>query len=174
MRWYSTVKIHITWVGDNKWEDNHNCRNSPQWSRRLSLMSCSLSWGSCTKTSPRNIWLWRPMGLVYGKARKPEGCTKHRLFLKSMHKISHTLSCSRKKPESDPLADLRLKSRRKLELPLGTQMLTALFCGELILLWGCLCWQAPFWSSPSSLLVPEVYTSTSKLAPALWLLGLPS
>lgn len=51
-------------------------------------------------------------------------------------------------------------------------MLTALFCGEPILLWGCLCWQAPFWSSPSSLLVPEVYTSTSKLAPALWLLGL--
>ena len=131
MRWYSTVKIQITRVCDNKWEDNHNCRSSPQWSRGLSFMSGSLSWGSCTKISPRNVWLWSSMGLVYGKARKPEGCTKHRLFLKDMHKISHTLSRSRKKPESDPLADLStLEKQEKIGIPFGnTDADSTILCG---------------------------------------------
>lgn len=71
------------------------------------------------------------MGLVYGKARKPEGCTKHRLFLKSMHKISHTLSCSRKKPESDPLADLStLEKQEETGTPFGNTD------ADSTLLWG--------------------------------------
>ena len=48
-------------------------------------------------------------------------------------------------------------------------MLIAPFWGELILLQGCLCWQASFWSPLCSLLAPGAYTSTNRLAPALWL-----
>ena len=65
-------------------------------------MPRSLSWGS-SRQAPGMFGFEGQWGL-WGK---PEGCTKHRLFLEGMHKISHTLSHSRKKPVSDPFADLR-------------------------------------------------------------------
>ena len=37
------------------------------------------------KGGPWNIWLWTPVGLVYGE---PEGCRKQTLLLKSTHESS--------------------------------------------------------------------------------------
>lgn len=79
-------------------------------------MSCSLSWGS-SRQAPGMFGFEGQWGLCMGK---PEGCTKHRLFLERMHKISHTLSHSRKKPGSDPFADLStLEKQEKTGTPFG-------------------------------------------------------
>lgn len=79
-------------------------------------MSRSLSWGS-SRQAPGMFGFEGQWGLRMGK---PEGCTKHRLFLERMHKISHTLSHSRKKPVSDPFAELStLEKQEKTGTPFG-------------------------------------------------------
>ena len=67
--------------------------------------------GSSTgKSHPQNVWLWRPVGLVYRRARGL--WEKETLLLKGMWKILSALrssveAVSWKDPESDPLTDLR-------------------------------------------------------------------
>ena len=58
--WYSQSPDPL--VGNPQRENNYNCRISPQETRVLSPTSGSPVWYSCTgKTSPQNVWLWRPL-----------------------------------------------------------------------------------------------------------------
>ena len=87
--------------------------------------------GVLHQDKPQECLALKLNGACVWERRKPEGCTKHRLFLKDMHKISHTLSRSRKKPESDPLADLStLEKQEKIGTPFGnTDADSTILCG---------------------------------------------
>ena len=69
----TTVKAHTPRWETNKWENNYNCKDSPQGVRGLSPISDSLAWGSCAKMRSQNIWLWRPAGSILGSLRLPKG-----------------------------------------------------------------------------------------------------
>ena len=65
----STGKTHVPQWVTHKLEGNYNCRGSPQGARGLSPTLGSLAQGSCAgKISPQNAWLWRLVGLTFGRA----------------------------------------------------------------------------------------------------------
>ena len=67
----SIVKVHTPRWATHKWENNYNCRSSPQGARGLSPTLCSPAWGSCTsRQSSQNVWLWWPMRLTFGRPRE--------------------------------------------------------------------------------------------------------
>ena len=100
----------------NKWEENYNCRGSLQGARRPRPTLGSLGPLSWTrKTGPQNVWLWRSVGITFGRAR---GLWQTETpLLKDAHKISHVLGPRAeaviwKEPGSDPLANLRELPKR--------------------------------------------------------------
>ena len=74
------------WV-THKQEDNYNW-GSPQGAMRPSFTSGSPAQASCIgKKGPQNIWLWRPVGLTFQRAR---GLWETETpLLQGTHKISH-------------------------------------------------------------------------------------
>ena len=107
---WGIVKTYTPRWATHKWENNYNCRCSPQGPRGLNLTYVSLAQGSCTrKMSPQNVWLWRPVGLTFSR---PRGLWEIETpLLEGAHKISHVLGPRAraviwKEPGSYPSADL--------------------------------------------------------------------
>ena len=107
------VKTHTCKWMTHKCEDNHNCREVRYLSPTLGYPAL----GSCArKTSPQNVWLWRPLELIFGRARGLWQINSP--FLKGTLKISHTLGPRAeaviwKEPRSDTLANLGETPREK-------------------------------------------------------------
>ena len=104
-----------------------------------------------------NIWLWRPPGLNFRRARGLWEIDTS--LLKDTHKISHVPGCIAeaviwKKLWSDQTADFRGFSERQETTgahPRNTDTGSIQFW-EVGVPCGHWCWQAPLWNLPSSLL----------------------
>ena len=99
----------------------------------------------------------------------PEDCREiETLLLKGGHRFSQApSSCTKAVIWKDPIRHICWswrgfqRGKSQLGFALGTLMLVRAFEG-VFLPQGCWCWQAPFWSPSSSLLVPKAYASTSE------------
>ena len=55
----------------HKQEEHDKCRSPPRGMRGPSPTSDSTPWESCIgKTSSQNVWIWKPSGLMFGRARE--------------------------------------------------------------------------------------------------------
>ena len=143
MGWVGQVEMHNSQdlypqVG-NKLEDNYKCRSFPQGVRGVCPTLGFLVQGSCTKkTSPHNIWTWKPSGINLGRARSLWEIENP--LLKGVHKISQALGSREeaiiwKEPGSGTCWSWRIsrRGRKKLELTLETLNTGHSHYGELIL-----------------------------------------
>ena len=104
---------------------------------------------------PQNIWLWRPAGLTFRRARGMWGTDS------TLKGGTQSLSCSMTKSRSSDLKEAWVRptcwtwrapqtGRKQLELTVGHRHWQQLFWG-FVAPQGHWCWQAPFWDPPSSL-----------------------
>ena len=82
------ITSHTTWLGNPETGEKSYCRGPPTGVRVRSPTSASPARGSCRKTSPHSIWLWRP---VQVNCRSPTELGEiETSLLKDAHKIPHT------------------------------------------------------------------------------------
>ena len=79
------VETNIIKQAAHQWEDNYNCKGPSPGMRGSKPHTGFPALESYNrKGGPWNIWLWMPVGLVYGE---PEGCRKQTLLLKYTRKL---------------------------------------------------------------------------------------
>ena len=132
--------LYTKWATYKRWRIITIQRFCPKM-RCLSPTTSSPPWGPWTrKLSPQKVWLWRPMGLTFRRARRL--WERETPLLKCEHKISHTPGPRAeaviwKEPGSDPPADVG-------EAPGETG-------GDWSSLWGHRHWWHPFWGACSTM-----------------------
>ena len=124
------------------------------------------------KTSPQNVWLWRPGCLLSGE---PDGCGKQRHRSQKAHTKFHMLwgpgqrqQFERNLHQTHLLILESLPQRQEaVELTLGPQETGIGHSEALVPPYEHWCWWGPLWSPPSSWLDPRPRPATSPSASVL-------